>query len=277
MSQPSSFWSRSYTVTCLLGFLLSPVGAWGQATVNKSLSPGGTNGVEPWPTLVADYVPSLHGQPWPSLPTVRYVEIDTNLNIWGHPAFPKKFPTMQEVHDPDADFATVVVRLPNGEVYKTYNDFVLGPYLAAVYSGDFNGDGVPDFFAIKPTTACGIGGEQALGVFAFSEGTNGYRFTRVHGWGLGRHSLVIDPTTKTFRFMHTTFCPAKGKEGRYHAFWVHRFFEWENGSMRLDEHHPPIWVQYLFRPNHEPTKLLTEQMKAKAWAAERDRLDYIEW
>jgi hypothetical protein len=38
------------------------------------------------------------------------------------------------------------------------------------YSGDFNGDGRPDFFAIKPTTACGIAGQQALAVFAFSEG-----------------------------------------------------------------------------------------------------------
>jgi len=108
---------------------------------------------------------------------------------------------MQEAHDSDADFATVVLRLPGGEVYKTYNDLVLGPYLGTVYSGDFNNDGVPDFFAIKPTTGCGIAGEQSLGVFAFSQSTNGYRFTRVHGWGLGRHSLVTDPATKTFRFM----------------------------------------------------------------------------
>jgi hypothetical protein len=184
---------------------------------------------------------------------------------------------MQEVHDSDADFATVMLRLPNGEVYKTYNGFVLGPYLAAVYSGDFNGDGIPDFFAIKPTAGNGIGGEQALGVFAFSDGTNGYRFTRVHGWGLGRHSLVMDPGTKTFLLMHTTLCSAEGTDGRYHSFWVHRLYKWENGYLSLDNRYPSIWVQYLFRPNHEPSKLLTPEMKIKAWEEERDRQDSIEY
>ena len=238
-------------VTCALGLLLSPLGAWGQVMVTNSPSVKGTNGVQRCRTLVEDYAPYLHGKPWPSLPIVEYVEIDTNLNIWGHPTFPKKFPTMQEVHDSNADFATVVLRLPNGEVYKTYNDLILGPYLAVVYSGDFNGDGLPDFFAIKPTTGCGIAGEQGLGVFAFSEGTNGYRFTRVHGWGFGRHSLVIDPATKTFRFMHTTFCDGKGTDGRYHSFWVHRLFKWEYDSMRLDDHYPPIWIHS--RPISEKT------------------------
>jgi hypothetical protein len=264
-------------VACASCSLLSPFWAWGNGAATNSPPVGGTNGVEPWPTLVADYVPHLHGHPWPSLPTVRYVEIDTNLNIWGHPAFPKKFPTMQEVNEPGADFATVILRLPNGRVYKTYNDLVMGPYLAAVYSGDFNGDGVPDFFAIKPSTGCGIAGEQAFGVFAFSEGANGYRFTRVDGWGLGRHDLVIDPATKKFRFMHTTFCEAKGLDGRYHSFWVSRPFKWEDDSMLLDDHYPPVWVQFLFRPNHEPTKLLTAQMEAKAWAAQRFAREKIEW
>ncbi len=261
----------------LVGLLLSSLCSWSQeVTVTNLHSVGDTNDLEPWPTLVADYVPYQRGQPWPSVPLIRYVEIDTNLNIWGHPTLQTKFPTMQEVHDADTDFATVILRLPNGQIYKTYNEIVTGPYLAAVYSGDFNGDGVPDFFAIKPTTGCGIAGEQALGVFAFSDGTNGYRFTRVHGWGLGRHSLILDPATKTFRFMHTTFCQTEGMDGRYHSFWVHRFYKWD-GSMRLDDDCPPVWVQYLFRPNHEPTKLLTQQMKERAWAQGWDERDSIEW
>lgn len=250
---------------------------WGQDTASNPRSVSATNQTEPWPTLVADYTPYLHGQPWPSIPIVRYFEINTNLHIWGHPASPKKFPTMQEVHDSDADFATVILRMPSGEIYKTYNDFVLGPYLAAVYSGDFNGDGVPDFFAIKPTCGNGIAGEQALGVFAFSDGTNGYRFTRVRGWGLGRHSLVMDPVTRTFRFMHTTFCDAEGTDGRYHSFWVHQFYKWEGGNMSLDDKYSAIWIQYLFRTNHEPTKLLTPEIKAKAWAEEQERHDSIEY
>ena len=258
----------SMAAICLLAFLASPRTKGGQIVAVNSLPVRSTNWVEPGETLVVDYIPHLHGRPWPSLPIIRYAEITSN--VWAHPSDPTKFPTMQEAHDSDADFATVVLRLPGGEVYKTYNDLVLGPYLGTVYSGDFNNDGVPDFFAIKPTTGCGIAGEQSLGVFAFSQSTNGYRFTRVHGWGLGRHSLVTDPATKTFRFMHTRFCSAKCVDGRYHSFWVHRFFKWDSDSLRLDDYYPPIWVQYLLRPNHEPTKLLTSQMKAEAWAAERD-------
>src|SRR5712672_2126778 len=126
----------SFLTVTTMAFLLSVFEAWGQVTSTS------TNIVEHRQTLVSDYVPNLHGRPWPSVPTIRYAEINTNLNIWGHPTFPKKFSTMQEVHDSDADFATVVLRMPNGEIYKTHNDLILGPYLAAVYSGDFNGDGI---------------------------------------------------------------------------------------------------------------------------------------
>jgi hypothetical protein len=225
-------------------------------------------------TLVDDYVPYLHGKPWPSPEIVRYVE---NSNVWVHPSSPKNFPTLQEVVDPDADFLTVLLRLPNGRVYKTYNELGQGPYIDVVYSGDFNGDGLPDFFVICPTTACGIAAEQRPGLFAFSNGTNGYSFTRIHGYGLGRHSLVLDPITKTFRFMHTNLCDAKGPDGSYHSFWVHRLFRWEDASMRLDSHYPAMWVQYLYRPNHETTKMLNSLMKAKAWAEDRDYEETIEW
>src|SRR5882762_1359534 len=103
----------------LVGLLLSSLCSWSQeVTVTNLHSVSDTNDFQPWPTLVADYAPYQHGQPWPSVPLVRYVEIDTNLNIWGHPTLRTKFPTMQEVHDADADFATVILRLPNGQVYK---------------------------------------------------------------------------------------------------------------------------------------------------------------
>jgi len=225
-------------------------------------------------TLVVDYTPNLNGHPWPRVPVVTYVE--STSNVWVHPTAPKTFPAIREIHDKDSDFTTVVIWFPDGAEFKTYNEFVLGPYLSAVYSGDFNGDGIPDYMAIKPTTGCGIGGEQSIGVFAFSSGKD-YRFTRVHTWGLGPHDLVIDPVSREFRFMQTTFVQGKTLDGRYHAFWVHRFFKWENGSFRFDPGMSPVWVQYLDRPNHEPTKLLSPKLKAKIWSEDLDSESRIEF
>jgi hypothetical protein len=205
---------------------------------------------------------------------IAYVE--STSNIWVHPSAPKRFPSIQEVHDPDSDFTTVVLRFPNGNVYKTYNDFVLGPYLAAVYSGDFNNDGVPDFVAIKPGSGCGLAGEYCTGVFAFSEGAN-FRFTRVTMMGLGPHDLVLDPKTRSFRLIHTSFRQGQSLDGRFHSFWVHRFYKWDGGSFQLDTDLEPIWVQYLQRPNHDPTKLLTPALKMKAWSDDPESEVRIEW
>ena len=87
---------------------------------------GGTN-----ETLVADYAPFLNGKPWPRVSVIKYAE--STLNIWVHPSGPKHFPSIQEVRDPDSDFTTLVIRFPDGRAFKTYDDPVLGPYLAAVY------------------------------------------------------------------------------------------------------------------------------------------------
>lgn len=225
-------------------------------------------------TLVADYAPYLNGRPWPRVSTVAYVGSASNL--WVHPTAPKDFPTLQEVHETNSDFTTVVLRRPDGTVFKTYNDLVLGPYLAQVFSGDFNGDGVPDFMAIKPGSGCGIAGEHCTGVFAFSE-SDDYRFTRVRTMGLGPHALVKDPRSKRFRLMHTSLCGGQSSDGRSHNFWVHRFYKWENGSFQNDEKNPPIWIQYLNRPNHEATQLLSVKQKARAWADDAKSEAPIEW
>ena len=227
-------------------------------------------------TLVSNYLPYLDGRPWPRVPVIAYVE--TSSNIWVHPSAPKKFPTIQEVGDEESDFTTVVIRLPDGSKLKTYNAPVLGPYLAAVYCGDFNGDGVLDFMAIKPGSGCGIAGEYCIGVFAFSQGTNNqYQFTRIWTMGLGPQSLVLDPKTKSFRLIHTSLRSAMSTDRRYHSFWVHRFYKWDNGNLTLDSDLPPVWVQYLYRPNHEATKLLSPQLKAKAWAEDSESERQIEW
>ena len=225
-------------------------------------------------TLVANYVPSLSGQPWPRVPVVAYTNDASGL--WVHPTAPKDFPTLQEIHETNSDFTTVVLRLPDGTVFKTYNDFVLGPYLAGVFSGDFNGDGVPDFMAIKPGSGCGIAGENCTGVFAFSD-NGGYRFTRVRTMGLGPHALVQDPQIKSFRLIQTSLRAAQSSDGRIHSFWVHRFYKWEGYSFRSDTGLPPIWIQYLNRPNHEATKLLSAKQKLKAWGDDAASESPIEW
>ena len=225
-------------------------------------------------TLVADYAPNLNSKPWPRFPIVTYVEKASN--VWVHPAAPGRFPSITEVRDPDADFTTVVIRQPDGTLYKTYNYAVLGPYLSAVYSGDFNNDGIPDFVAVKPGSGCGIAGEYCTGVLAFSEGA-GYRFTRVTTMGLGSHDLVLDPATKKFRFIHTLLRQGQTPGGRYHSFWVHRFYKWEGTQFESDSSLPPIWIQYLERPNHMETKLLTPALRAKIWAEDPESEARIEW
>jgi hypothetical protein len=97
------------------------------------------------------YAPFLNGKPWPRFPVVAYVE--TESNVWVHPLAPKRFPTVTEIHDPDSDSTTTLIHFPDGRQFKTVNaftnQFVVWPFLSAVYSVDFNGDGKPDFVAVK--------------------------------------------------------------------------------------------------------------------------------
>ena len=186
-------------------------------------------------STIRTYLPYLNARPWPQVPITKYIE--STSNTWVHPTAPKKYPTVQEIAEDEADFATVIIRFPDGSVFKTYNAIVLGPYLAAVYMGDFNNDGIPDFMAVKPGSGCGLAGEYCVGVFAFSEGKS-YRFTRTWTMTLGPENLVRDPITKAFRFIHTSFRSAQTPDGRYHSFWVHRFFRWENDRFQEDANLP---------------------------------------
>ncbi|GEM_PF-1191926 len=251
---------KAYTTRLLWPLLLVLAGAacW-----------GGTN---EW--IAADYTPFLNGKPWPRFPIVAYVEGASN--IWVHPQAPQRFPTVTETHDPDSDFTTAVVQFPDGRRFKTYNEFVLGPYLSAVYCGDFNGDGRPDFVAVKPGSGCGLAAEYCTGVFAFSNDSD-YSFTRITTMGLGPYDLAIDPRTKTFRLIHTAFRQGESTDGKTHSFWVHRLYKWDALRFQRDENFPAIWIQYLNRPNHEPTKLLTERLKAKAWAGDSESGARIDW
>jgi hypothetical protein len=225
-------------------------------------------------TLVADYIPFLNAKPWPRFLVVAYVE--TVSNIWVHPVTPTRFPTVTETHDKETDFTTVVIQFPDGRRCKTYNQFVLGPYFSAVYSGDFNADGKPDFVAVKPGSGNGLAGEYCTGVFAFSDDTD-YRTTRITMMGLGEHDLVVDPKTKAFRFIHTSFRQGKSADGNYHSFWVHRFYKWSGYRFEADESLAPVWIQYLDRPNHEPTKLLDSRLKSKLWADDPQSQAAIDW
>jgi hypothetical protein len=130
--------------------------------------------------------------------------------------------------------------------------------------------------AIKPGSGNGLAGEYCTGIFAFSTDRE-FRFTRILTMGLGPHNLVVDPKTKTFRLIHTSFRSGETLDGRFHSFWVHRFFKWEDGAFRSDSNLSPVWIQYLNRPNHEPTKLLTTKMKAKIWIEDPESEPEIEW
>jgi len=223
---------------------------------------------------IASYAPYLNGKHWPRFPVVTYKE--GNSNAWASPTSSQSFATIQFVSDSDADFSTVILRNPDGRTFKTYCDSGLTPFPTEVYSGDFNGDGVPDFMLVKPGSGCGLTAELCTGVFAFSE-NDGYRFTRIKAMGLGTHSLAIDPETKKFRLIHASFRTGTSSDKRNHSFWVHRFFEWSGVGFQPDTKLEPIWIQYLDRPNHEPTKLLTPKLKETIWAKDSNFEASIEW
>jgi hypothetical protein len=244
----------------LLVTLLANASTWG-ATTNEAVA--------------ENYKPFLDGHPWPRFPVVAYVE--TSSNVWVHPSSPKGFPMVTEVHDPSADFTTVAVKCPDGRIFKTYNELDLGPCLAAVYSGDFNNDGKPDFVAVKEGTGCGLAAAYDTVVFAFSDGNDGYRFTRVCTMDFGLHDIVIDPKTKAFRLIQTSFRQGECVDENIHSFLVHRFYKWEFEEFQRDEDIQPVWVQILNRPNHEPTKLLTPQLKTKVWAEDYESEARIDW
>jgi hypothetical protein len=226
---------------------------------------------------LADYKPYLHGRPWPRWPMIAYVE--TGSNIWVHPTDPTHFPTLQEICDSDSDFATLILRLPNGTVYKTYDWNSPAFDLADVYSGDLNGDGKPDFVAVRYSGGCGLAADYCTGVFAFSDGDrngNGYKFTHIRSMDLSATDLLIDPATKQFRLVQTSFRGATSLDGRNHNFWVHRFYMWNGSSFITDSTLSPVWIMYLYRPNHEPTTMLTPELKQKAWDEDPES-DNIEW
>jgi len=118
--------------------------------------------------------------------------------------------------------------------------------------------------AIKPGSGNGLGAQYCTAVFAFSEG-NDYCFTRVLTMGSGPASLVIDPQDKKYRLIHTSFRQGTGIDRKEHSFFIHKFYKWELGAFRPDTSLPPVWIQFLKRPNHVATKLLTPVLKEKAW------------
>ena len=224
-------------------------------------------------SFLSGYAPLLDGRPWRRLQVLTYTNV---AGVWVRPTKPGDFPTVKLEVAEDADFATVAVRWPDGRVFKSYCDAAPSPFAEEVYSGDFNGDGLPDFLMVKPGSGCGLAAEYCTGVFAFSEDKH-YRFTRIRTMGLGPHALVLDPAAKSFRLIHTSFRSAMSSDGRYHSYWVQRFFEWNGVGFQLDPKRSPVWIQYLTRTNHEPTKLLTAEAKAKAWIEDSKSEQRIEW
>lgn len=224
-------------------------------------------------SFLSGYAPLLDGRPWPPFPVLTYTNV---AGVWVHPTKRREFPTVKLEFAQDGDFATVALRWPNGRTFRSYCDAAPSPFAEEVYSGDFNGDSIPDFLMVKPGSGCGLAAEHCTGVFAFSEDKH-YRFTRIRTMGLGPHGLVFDPATKSFRLIHTSFRSAISSDGRYHSYWVHRFFQWNGVGFQLDPKRSPVWIQYLTRTNHEPTKLLTPEAKAKAWIEDSESEQRIEW
>ena len=219
--------------------------------------------------FLSGYEPLLDGHAWPRVAVVAYTNV---AGIWVNPAKSKDFPTIKRESVKDADFTILTLQCPDGRTFRTYCDAALCASAEEVYSGDFNGDGIPDFLMVKPGSGCGLAAEYCTGVFAFSNGKD-YQFTRIRTMGLGPHNLVLDPATKSFRLIHTSFLSAMSTDGRDHSYWVHQFYEWNGTSFRLDPKISPVWIQFLTRTNHEPTKLLAPEAKAKLWTQDTS----IEW
>ena len=133
-------------------------------------------------------------------------------------------------------------------------------------STEINGDQTPDYILRYDPHGCGLAaiGQSVILVLSSS---NGHRSHELYQFGFAHDSLVQFKPGGPWHWVVTeTVYPgaAASKDGRDHSFWVYRLFRIEGDSLKAEPvgvEGFPKWIQYLLRPNHSETTLVSTKEK----------------
>jgi hypothetical protein len=133
-------------------------------------------------------------------------------------------------------------------------------------STEINGDEIPDYILRYDPHGCGLAAIGQTVVLVLS-GKNGHRSHELYQLGFAHDSLVrFKPGGSWHWVVAEVVYPgaAASKDGREHSFWVYRLFRIEGDSLRAEPvgvEAFPKWIQYLLRPNHSETTLVSTKEK----------------
>jgi hypothetical protein len=154
------------------------------------------------------------------------------------------------------------VRLNYG--FWTWLDYAL--------EGDLNRDGLPDYVLVKSSGGNGLAAEYGRVIFVLSART-GYVVTKLNTMGFNPSSLLQLGSGQA-NVVHSWFIYSETptSDGRDHSFWVYHFLKIRGTKLVFDSARKPIWIQYTFKPNHTPTRLLSSAQKKRWWDKQREAI-----
>jgi len=165
-----------------------------------------------------------------------------------------------------------VLTITNGgkQVFR-YVTTDVGPsgWVLQAYSGFINDDKVPDYVVVTGGTGNGILGWHQIVVFILS--TKGsYKAVPIESWGADPLTDLVDVNGDgRCEFIQTAFIDGdKGKDGRYHNYWVHNLLRFEGSrcvSANKSDRRFPRWVWFTFKPNHADTDQITKRQRVALW------------
>jgi hypothetical protein len=148
--------------------------------------------------------------------------------------------------------------------YGTGFDYVL--------EGDLNRDGLPDYVIVQPSGGNGLASEYCHATFVLSA-KFGYVVTKLNTLGFDPKDLLQFESGQA-SVLHTWFISAEepSRDGKYHTFWVYHFLKVRGTKLVFDAARKPIWIQYTFKPNHTPTRLLSSEQKKRWWVKQHEAI-----
>jgi hypothetical protein len=173
------------------------------------------------------------------------------------------------------DISRIIVHDSNAEVWrggslKARVRLGYGMGFDYVLEGDLNRDGLPDYVIVQPSGGNGLASEYCHAVFVLS-GKFGYVVTKLNTMGFDPKDL-LQLESRQASVVHTWFIDSeeKTRDGKYHTFWVYHFLKVRGTKLVFDSSRKPIWIQYTFKPNHTPTRLISSEQKKRWWAKQKE-------
>ncbi len=139
-----------------------------------------------------------------------------------------------------------------------------------VLEGDLNRDGLPDYVIVQPSGGNGLASEYCHAAFVLSA-KSGYVVTKLNAMGFDPKD-VLQLGSEQANVVHTWFISAEepSRDGKYHTFWVYHFLKVRGTKLVFDAVRKPIWIQYTFKLNHTPTRLLSSEQKKRWWDKQKE-------